>query len=140
MNYEEFQLILSKIEDSYLLDSISIHTINDIIRSKDLQMIDNLSKCYKKIYIGIYNDEFSKLILGHKTIFSEDDRVKSIESIKNVYHSGVIDNFGNLKIKENNINIIQIKILKNVICQEFLICIILDIDFILKKQMNYVKI
>ena len=109
MNYEEFQLILSKIEDTYLLDSISINTINDIVRSKDLQMIDSLSKCYKKIYIGIYNDEFSKLILGQKTIFSEDDRVKNIESIKNVYHSGVINNLGNLKIKDNNLNISQRK-------------------------------
>ena len=109
IDYKEFQIISSKIEDSYLLDSITIHAINDIIRSEDLKLIDNLNKCYKKIYVGIYNDELSKLFLGHNTIFSENDRIKNIQSIKNVYDSGIIDNFGNLKLKNYNLNISQNK-------------------------------
>ena len=105
MNYSEFQIISSKIENISLLDSISIYSINDIIRNKDLNIIDHLSKCYKKIYFGIYNDELSKLFIGHNTIFSENDRIKNIQSIKNVYDSGIIDKNGNLKIKNYHLNI-----------------------------------
>ena len=104
MNNQKFQIISSKLENLSLLDSISIYSINDIIRNKDLNLIDNLSKCYKKIHFGIYNDELSTLFIGHKTIFPEDERIKNIQSIKNIYDSGIIDNTGNLKIKNNHIN------------------------------------
>ena len=105
IDYQEFQIISSKLENLSLLDSISIYSINDIIRNKDLSLIDSLSKCYKKIHFGIYNDELSKLFIGHNTIFPEDERIKNIQSIKNIYDSGIIDNSGNLKIKNNLINI-----------------------------------
>ena len=104
LDYKEFVNISSKIEKTYLLDSISIHGINDIMRNEDLKIIDGLNKCYKKIYFGIYNDELSKLFLGHKTIFSEEDRIKNILSIKNVYGSGIIDNSGNIHMKNHYIN------------------------------------
>lgn len=104
LDYKEFVNISSKIENTYLLDSISIHGINDIMRNEDLKIIDNLNKCYKKIYFGIYNDELSKLFLGHKTVFSEEDRIKNILSIKNVYDSGIIDNSGNIHMKNHYIN------------------------------------
>ena len=104
LDYKEFVNISSKIENTYLLDSISIHGINDIMRNEDLKIIDNLNKCYKKIYFGIYNDELSKLFLGHKTVFSEEDRIKNILSIKNVYGSGIIDNSGNIHMKNHYIN------------------------------------
>ena len=104
LDYKEFVNISSKIENTYLLDSISIHGINDIMRNEDLKIIDNLNKCYKKIYFGIYNDELSKLFLGHKTVFSEEDRIKNILSIKNVYDSGIIDNSGNIYLKNHYIN------------------------------------
>ena len=109
MSYPEFQIISSKLENLTLLDSISIYSINDIIRNKDLSLIDNLSKCYKKIHFGVYNDELSKLFIGHNTIFSEDERIKNIQSIKKIYDSGIIDNTGNLNIKNNHINIITNK-------------------------------
>lgn len=105
MSYPAFQIISSKLENISLLDSISIYSINDIIRNKDLNLIDNLSKCYKKIHFGIYNDELSKLFIGHNTIFTENERIKNIQSIKNIYDSGIIDNTGNLKIQNNHINI-----------------------------------
>ena len=105
MTYPEFQIISSKLENLSLLDSISIYSINDIIRNKDLNLIDSLSKCYKKIHFGIYNDELSKLFIGHNTIFPEEERIKNIQSIKQIYDSGIIDNSGILKIKNNHINI-----------------------------------
>ena len=105
MTYPEYQIISSKLENLSLLDSISIYSINDIIRNKDLNLIDSLSKCYKKIHFGIYNDELSKLFIGHNTIFPEEERIKNIQSIKQIYDSGIIDNSGILKIKNNHINI-----------------------------------
>lgn len=104
MNYPEYKTILSQIEDLPIPESLSIFSINDIMRSKDLNIIDSLTKCYNKISFGIYNDELSKLFLGHKTIFSEEDRIKNIQSIKNIYNTGIIDNSGNLILKKNVIN------------------------------------
>ena len=112
MNYSEFQIISSKLENLSLLDSISIYSINDIIRNKDLNLIHNLSKCYKKIHFGIYNDELSELFLGHKTLFPEKERIKNIQSIKNIYDSGIIDNSGNLVIQKNHLNISENKAYK----------------------------
>lgn len=42
--------------------------------------------------------------MGHKTVFSEEDRIKNILSIKNVYGSGIIDNSGNIHLKNHYIN------------------------------------
>ena len=42
IDYQEFQIISSKLENLSLLDSISIYSINDIIRNKDLSLIDSL--------------------------------------------------------------------------------------------------
>ena len=109
MDYKEFEIISSKLEDKSLLDSITIYSINDIIRSKYLRLIDNLGKCYKKISIGIYNDELSKLFLGYDTIFSEDDRIKTMQTIKNINNTGIIDNYGNLKIVNYSLNNTQNK-------------------------------
>ena len=104
MDYKEFEMISSKLEDKSLLDSITIYSINDIIRSKYLKLIENLGKCYQEISIGIYNDELSKLFLGYDTIFSEDDRIKNMQTIKNINNTGIIDNFGNLKIVNYSLN------------------------------------
>ena len=109
MDYKEFEVISSKLEDKSLLDSITIYSVNDVIRSKYLNLIDNLGKCYKKISIGIYNDELSKLFLGYDTIFSEDDRIKNIQTIKNINNTGIIDNYGNLKLVNYSLNNTQDK-------------------------------
>ena len=99
MPYEEFCEIRQNIAHSYRLNTCVISGNWDVIRGADVNVVKAFNESFRRVLIGIYDDEMSELIMGKPPVFNMEQRSYTAEKIRGVGGTVTIDSTANVTSK-----------------------------------------
>jgi len=97
--YEQFKEIKENIAEEYRLDACTVTGTFDTLRETDVKFINELNKNFRKVHVGVYDDELAKAYLGRSTIYSTEERIKQMANVKHVASVFEVSN-GHPEVKE----------------------------------------
>lgn len=101
MSYEEFVELSNTLAGSYRKEKCIISGIFDMIREKDIKLIQRCAKSFRKVIVSVYDDELVKIFLGVEPMYSVEDRMKALEMLDDVAIVSRVDLSGVVHYKEN---------------------------------------
>ncbi len=90
MKYETFDRIRTKIAGNYRLGACTISGNFDMLRERDINLINQIGQSYRYLKVFLYDDEMSELITGKKPMFTAEERKQTLEQIKHVAGATII--------------------------------------------------
>ncbi|MBR7172699.1 MAG: adenylyltransferase/cytidyltransferase family protein [Clostridia bacterium] len=101
MSYDEFVKLSTELAGSYRKEKCIISGIFDMIREKDIKLIQRCAKSFRKVIVSVYDDELVKIFLGVDPMYSVEDRMKALEMLDDVAIVSKVDLSGIVSYKDN---------------------------------------
>ena len=100
MSYEDYKKTSEKLAGEYRKELCIISGVFDMLKMADIQLIQRCAKSFRRVVVSVYDDDLAKLYLGTETMYSTEDRVRSLEMIDDVASVSVVGIDGSVKNKE----------------------------------------
>lgn len=84
MPYEEFVRLSKELAGEYRKETCIISGVFDMIREKDIRLIQRCAESFRKVVVSVYDDELAKIYLGHEPMYSVEERMKALEVLDDV--------------------------------------------------------
>lgn len=91
MSYQDFIDLSQTLAGDFRKEVCIIAGIFDMIREKDIQLIQRCSKSFRRVVVSVYDDEVAELYLGKKPMYLCEDRMKAVEMLNDVASVGKVD-------------------------------------------------
>lgn len=101
MPYDEFKRLSQTLAGDYRKETCIISGIFDMIREKDVKLIQRCAKSFRRVVVSVYDDELAKTFLGVEPMYSVEDRMKALEMLDDVAIVSKADMSGATSYKHN---------------------------------------
>ena len=99
MPYEEFVNLSNTLAGDFRKDVCIISGIFDMIREKDIKLIQRCAQSFRRVVVSVYDDELAKTFLGVEPMYSVEERMKALEMLDDVATVSKVDISGVAKVK-----------------------------------------
>lgn len=101
LKYEQFLKIRDSLAGSYRCERCVISGVYDLLRSKDVLLFKRLSESFRKVDVGVYDDELAEIFAGKPPMFNLRERQAALRNLKGISSLYVIDEKGGMKSSES---------------------------------------
>jgi len=98
MSHKTFDKTRQSIAGEFRLGSCIYTDSFDLIKSDHCKLIERLSESYRHIQAGVYSDELVELITGKPPMFTQGERCATVDAMKHVTGTFVVNETGKLNI------------------------------------------
>lgn len=100
MPYEEFKRLSHTLAGDFRKETCIISGIFDMIREKDIKLIQRCAKSFRRVVVSVYDDELAKIYLGTEPMYSVEERMKALEMLDDVAIVSKVDLSGKTSYKD----------------------------------------
>ena len=91
MDYNDFVQLSQSLAGDYRKEVCIIAGIFDMIREKDIKLIERCAKSFRRVVVSVYDDDLAELYLGVKPMYSLQERMNAVEMLDDVASVSVVD-------------------------------------------------